>query len=95
VTGGLSFILFTQVPVFQEGLRTESRRLNYVAGARNYTIGERDPATGDLVFDIRVERWQGQGVTKGYVMRAPPPKWVPGVAREHKHHHYAHGKLGQ
>jgi hypothetical protein len=61
--------------VFQEGLVTESRRLNYVAGARNYTIGERDPATGDLVFDIRVERRRGEGETKGYVVRAPAPKW--------------------
>ena len=63
------------MPVFQEGLRTDTRRINYVAGARNYTIGERDPSTGEFVFDIRVERRTGEGETKGYVVRAPPPKW--------------------
>lgn len=63
------------LPVFQEGLRTDKRRLNFVAGARNYTIGERDPTTGEFVFDIRVERRTGEGETKGYVVRVPPPKW--------------------
>jgi hypothetical protein len=61
-----------------EGLRTDTRHLNYVAGARNYTIGERDPSNGDFVFDIRVERRQGEGETKGYTVRAPPPKWMSG-----------------
>lgn len=64
--------------MFQEGLRTDNRRLNYVAGARNYTIGERDPASGEFVFDIRVERRTGEGETKGYVVRAPPPEWTRG-----------------
>jgi len=49
-----------------------------VAGARNYTIGERDPATGEFVFDIRVERRTGEGETKGYAVRAPPPEWTAG-----------------
>jgi hypothetical protein len=61
-----------------EGLRTNTRHLNYVGGARNYVIGERDPANGEFVFDIRVEREQGEGETKGYTVRAPPPKWAPG-----------------
>ncbi|KIM30475.1 hypothetical protein M408DRAFT_21977 [Serendipita vermifera MAFF 305830] len=64
------------IPVFQEGLRTEKRRLNFVAGARNYTIGERDPATGEFVFDIRVEKRTGEGETKGYTVRAPRPEWA-------------------
>ncbi|KAG8822418.1 hypothetical protein FRC19_006026 [Serendipita sp. 401] len=80
------------LPVFQEGLRTDTRHLNYVAGARNYTIGERDPSTGEFVFDVRVERRTGQGETKGYVVRIPPPQWEPSVADGHSLVHPEHAK---
>jgi len=73
-----------QLPVFPEGLRTGTRQLNYVAGARNYTIGEHDPVSGDFVFDIRVEKRQGEGETKGYTVRAPPPRWTHGLQEAHK-----------
>lgn len=72
------------LPVFQEPLDTDSsRHLNFVNGARNYTIGERDPATGELVFDIRVEMKKGEGETKGYSVRAPAPKWAAGAPVAH------------
>lgn len=36
-------------------------------GRRNWCSVKFDPASGDLVFDIRVEREKGYGDTVGYV----------------------------
>jgi hypothetical protein len=36
-----------------------------VMGKRNYCMAERDEATGDLIFEIRVEKNRGEGETVG------------------------------
>jgi len=36
-------------------------------GRRNWCQSEIDPATGELVWDIRVEKQKGLGETVGYV----------------------------
>jgi hypothetical protein len=64
-------------------------------GQRNWCSVNWDQATGDLVFDIRVEKEKGIGTTVGYVyfvsqlgyisvpiryvVRTPPPRWTTGV----------------
>lgn len=47
-----------------------------VMGRRNYCIVNYVPQSGELDFSIQVEVSQGSGETKGYAIRAPPPKWA-------------------
>lgn len=70
-------------------LLTPSRK--YVMGRRNYCSVTRNDATGDLLFDLRVEIKQGEGKTKRFVddlviptpalmqnsypVIAPAPRW--------------------
>ena len=42
----------------------------YIMGKRNWCAVNWDPASGDLIFDIRVEKEKGHGQTVGYVSAA-------------------------
>jgi hypothetical protein len=47
-----------------------SPKSKYIMGRRNWCAVDWDPASGDLVFDIRVEKEKGYGHTVGYVIPA-------------------------
>jgi len=63
------------IPLFAKSPSGQKGKYKYVAGARNYSTVEWDARTGELVFEIRVEKQKGQGETEGYPLRAPPPLW--------------------
>ena len=46
----------------------------FIMGARNWCAVKRDAATGDLEFELRIEKEKGSGVTKSYPVKAPPPE---------------------
>ena len=54
---------------------TANGRSQYIMGRRNYTSIQFDEQTGNLNFDICVEKTQGTGETKGYGVVSPPPRW--------------------
>lgn len=56
------------VPLFSKTPNGQKGKYKYVAGARNYTAVEWDEKSGELVFDIRVEKMKGQGETEGLVI---------------------------
>ncbi|KZV99091.1 hypothetical protein EXIGLDRAFT_712467 [Exidia glandulosa HHB12029] len=67
------------VPVFTKDTTGASPRSRFIMGKRNYSIIERDSASGDLACEIRVEIEKGVGKTVGghrYPIRAPPPLWT-------------------
>ena len=51
--------LFTRSPSGQKG------KYKYVAGSRNYVAVDWESNTGELKFDIRVEKQRGIGETEG------------------------------
>ena len=53
------------VPLFAKSPSGQKTKYKYVAGARNYTTVEWDGKSGDLVFEIRVEKVKGYGETEG------------------------------
>ncbi|THH08214.1 hypothetical protein EW145_g2858 [Phellinidium pouzarii] len=65
----------TMVPVFMRDTDGSTGKSKVVMGRRNYCIADCDASTGDLVFDIRVEKEKGYGTTVGYIIKAPPPRW--------------------
>ncbi|KAG9318865.1 adenylate cyclase associated N terminal-domain-containing protein [Chiua virens] len=50
----------------------------YIMGRRNWCATWWDQSSGELVFDIRVEKGKGLGESVGYLVRTPPPQWVAG-----------------
>jgi len=54
-----------QIPIFQKDPDGSSRRQKYIMGARNWCSVDFDRATGDLIFDIHVEKEKGHGETTG------------------------------
>lgn len=46
----------------------------FVLPRRNYAAVE-FLESGDLLFDIRVEKHKGSGDTVSYPVKAPPPRW--------------------
>ncbi|KAH9977284.1 hypothetical protein BGW80DRAFT_1435953 [Lactifluus volemus] len=44
---------------------------------RNWCSITLEQPSGELLFDIRVEKARGHGETIGYPIRAPPPQWTP------------------
>ena len=46
-----------------------------IIGARNWCSVEYHQETGELEFDIRVEKVKGGGETKSYAVKAPAPRW--------------------
>ncbi|KAF8968403.1 hypothetical protein BDZ97DRAFT_1655223 [Flammula alnicola] len=65
----------TMVPIFTKEPTGQSRKQKYIMGRRNWCRVEWDDQSGEITFDIRVEREKGGGVTTGYPMRVPPPGW--------------------
>ncbi|KAL1409475.1 hypothetical protein Q8F55_003458 [Vanrija albida] len=62
------------LPIFDKDTDGKKQRKPYVLPRRNYTaIQYLD--TGDLLFDLRVEKFKGAGDTVSYPVKAPPPRW--------------------
>ncbi|KAF8321571.1 hypothetical protein DL93DRAFT_2163184 [Clavulina sp. PMI_390] len=64
------------IDLFPKNPDGTSNKLNNIMGKRNYTSVQINESTGDLVFDIRVEKEKGIGATVGYTIAAPPPRWT-------------------
>lgn len=73
----------TMVPLFPEGLNGQKQNDKYIVGARNWCSVSMIPESGDLEFELRVEKEKGSGEVKSYPVRTPAPKW--NVPKE-KHH---------
>jgi hypothetical protein len=68
------------LPIFTKEPNGNNRLQNkYIMGRRNWCAVSCDPETQELEFDIRVELEKGLGVSFGYPVRSPPPKWFPGT----------------
>ncbi|KAI0948563.1 hypothetical protein AcV7_009271 [Taiwanofungus camphoratus] len=67
----------SMVPLFDNDPNGRSAKSKYIMGRRNWCAVRWDTASGDLIFDIRVEIEKGIGRTKGYEIRSPPPRWSP------------------
>lgn len=76
------------IPVFDKDLNDQPQNDKYIMGARNWCAVTLDPATGELEFELRVEKSKGSGQCKSYPLKAPPPKWEVGK----EHHHMLHTK---
>ncbi|EPQ28075.1 uncharacterized protein PFL1_04402 [Pseudozyma flocculosa PF-1] len=80
----------TMVPLFEEDLEGKKLKTDkYIIGARNWCAVTLQEQTGELEFDLRVEKVRGGGETKSYAVKAPPPRWE--VPKEH-HHFFHHHK---
>lgn len=64
-------------PLFIKDTDGSKPKSNYIMGRRNWCSIKLEQPSGDLLFDIRVEKTKGYGETVGYPMRAPPPRWTP------------------
>ncbi|KAG2158423.1 uncharacterized protein EDB93DRAFT_1077236 [Suillus bovinus] len=70
----------TMLPIFTKEPNGNHRLQNkYIMGRRNWCAVSCDPETQELEFDIRVETEKGVGVSFGYPVRSPPPRWFPGT----------------
>ena len=56
-----------KIPIFDKDTTGGSPKSKYVMGARNWCSVKWSSSTGDLVFDIRVEKKRGWGETVGCV----------------------------
>ncbi|KAL1680859.1 hypothetical protein EV122DRAFT_206983 [Schizophyllum commune] len=65
----------TMVPLFEREPDGSSRGQRYIMGRRNYCEIDWDRSSGDVIFDVRIEKEKGVGQTVGYTVRAPPPRW--------------------
>ena len=61
----------SQVPLFKKDTDGTPLKANLVMGRRNWCQVEWDQPSGDLIFDIRVERAQGHGNSVRYVPSLP------------------------
>uniref|UniRef100_A0A0W0F8X0 PhoD-like phosphatase domain-containing protein n=1 Tax=Moniliophthora roreri TaxID=221103 RepID=A0A0W0F8X0_MONRR len=68
------------LPIFTMETDDSPRKQKYIMGKRNWCMTSWDESTGDLIFDIRVEKEKGCGHSKGYAVRSPPPRWNPGAS---------------
>ncbi|KAE8223507.1 hypothetical protein CF319_g3470 [Tilletia indica] len=66
----------SMVPLFEEDPQGNKSNTKYIWGGRNWCAVTHLPQSGELEFDLRIEIEKGQGKTKGYPVRAPPPKWA-------------------
>jgi len=66
----------SMIPVFNVDTNGSQPKSKYIMGRRNWCSVTWDSMSGDLVFDVRVEKEKGHGETVGYAVRAPPPRWV-------------------
>jgi len=65
----------TMVPLFEKDPSGNPLKSRHIMGRRNWCSTTWDETTGEVEFDIRVERAKGIGETVGYPIRAPPPRW--------------------
>jgi hypothetical protein len=56
-----------QLPIFQTETNGSSRKQKFIMGRRNWCQVDWDLGSGDLTFDIRVEKEKGMGQTVGCV----------------------------
>ena len=63
----LIFPLTLQQPIFANEPTGQPRKQKFIMGKRNWCRVEWDEQTGEVEFDIRVERDKGCGVTTGWV----------------------------
>ncbi|KAI6103548.1 hypothetical protein F5141DRAFT_1189861 [Pisolithus sp. B1] len=69
----------TMMPIFtHEPDGTVRFKNKYIMGRRNWCAVRWDGRTGEVMFDLRVEREKGLGTSVGYEVRVPPPQWAPG-----------------
>ncbi|KAH7912158.1 hypothetical protein BJ138DRAFT_1005044 [Hygrophoropsis aurantiaca] len=68
----------TMYPLFSHEPDGTSRKNKFIMGRRNWCAAWWDFHTGEMVFDIRVEREKGVGDSVSYPVRTPPPRWLPG-----------------
>lgn len=54
-----------KIPIFDHEPNGMPRKQKYIMGARNWCSMDRDGDTGELIFDIRVEKERGRGQTVG------------------------------
>ncbi|KAG8733397.1 hypothetical protein FRC11_006588 [Ceratobasidium sp. 423] len=66
----------SMIPLFRMDTDGTPLKQPYIMGRRNYASVELDEQTGHLNFDIRIEKTKGVGETVGYLVQAPPPRWV-------------------
>ncbi|TXT06137.1 hypothetical protein VHUM_03610 [Vanrija humicola] len=64
----------SMLDIFAKDTDGKKQRKPYVLPRRNYTAIEY-LESGDLLFDIRVEKKQGAGDTVSYPVKVPPPRW--------------------
>lgn len=69
------------MPVFEYDLNDQKQNDRFIMGARNWCAVKRDATTGDLEFELRIEKEKGSGITKSYPVKSPPPAWQ--VSKEH------------
>ncbi|TFK72175.1 hypothetical protein BDN72DRAFT_371720 [Pluteus cervinus] len=68
----------TMWPLFGQDPDGTQRKQKHIMGRRNWCQVDWDASSGDLIFDIRVEKAKGEGNSVGYPVRAPPPGWQRG-----------------
>jgi len=64
-------------PLFAKDTDGSKPRSQYIMAKRNWCSITLEQPSGELLFDIRVEKARGHGETIGYSIRAPPPQWTP------------------
>jgi hypothetical protein len=57
----------SQQPIFVKEPTGQPRKQKFIMGKRNWCRVEWDERTGEMEFDLRVEREKGCGVTTGWV----------------------------
>ncbi|KAF8325996.1 uncharacterized protein EI90DRAFT_3231088 [Cantharellus anzutake] len=63
------------VPLFKQDTDGTPLKANLVMGRRNWCQVDWDESSGDLIFDIRVEKEKGYGTSVSYPIHAPAPRW--------------------
>ncbi|KAF8631431.1 hypothetical protein AX17_005108 [Amanita inopinata Kibby_2008] len=70
----------TMLPIFSNDTNGSARKQKHVMGRRNWCQVDWDPSSGDLVFDLRIEKEKGLGTSVGYAVRVIPPHWFQASA---------------
>jgi len=65
----------TMIPLFEKEPNGQPAKSKCIMGRRNWCAVWWE-ASGDLLFDMRVEIEKGIGRTASYAVRAPPPRWT-------------------
>ena len=57
-----------KLPLFSEDTDGTQRNQKHIMGKRNWCQVDWNPQNGELVFDLRIEKEKGVGMTVGYVV---------------------------